>query len=38
MSGNGIAAMTFLPAFTGVTTDVFANPLSSSSINVGAVQ
>ena len=35
--GNGIAALPNLPAFTGLTTDLNAKPVSSASINVGAV-
>jgi hypothetical protein len=37
-SGNGLAAMTFFPAFTGVTNDLNGLPLQSSSVDVGAVQ
>jgi hypothetical protein len=38
MSGNGIGAMTYLPPFAGVTRDLNAAPVQSSSINAGAVQ
>jgi hypothetical protein len=38
LSGNGIGPMTFLPAFTGVTNDLKAVAVQSSSINVGALQ
>ena len=38
LTGNGIASMTYLPAFTGVATDLNAAPVPSGSINVGAVQ
>jgi hypothetical protein len=36
--GNGIGALPFLPAFTGVATDLNALPLQPSSIDIGAVQ
>ncbi len=38
LTGNGIAAMTFMPAFAGVTTDLNAAPMPLTSIDVGAVQ
>lgn len=37
-TGNGIGAMTFLPAFTGVTNDLNLAPIHSGSPNVGATQ
>jgi hypothetical protein len=36
--GNAIPALPNLPAFTGLNTDLNAAPVSSASINVGAVQ
>jgi hypothetical protein len=36
--GNSIPALPNLPAFTGLSTDLNAAPVSSASINVGAVQ
>jgi hypothetical protein len=38
LTGNGIAALPNLPAFSGVTTDLNAAPTSPGSVNVGAVQ
>jgi hypothetical protein len=38
LTGNGIAAMIYFPAFTGVLTDLDGVSLSSGSINVGALQ
>jgi hypothetical protein len=37
-TGNGIAAMTFLPAFTGVNSDLTGKAIGSGAISVGAVQ
>jgi hypothetical protein len=38
LTGNGIAALPNLPAFSGVTTDLNAASTSPGSVNVGAVQ
>jgi hypothetical protein len=38
LTGNGIAALPNLPAFSGLTNDLNALPVQSGSINVGAVQ
>jgi hypothetical protein len=38
LTGNGVGAFTFMPAFGGVTTDLNSAPVSLTSIDVGAVQ